>query len=382
MATKRDYYEVLGVSREVDADELKRSYRRLAMEYHPDRNGGDEEAARKFKEVAEAFEVLSDPEKRQLYDRYGHAGLEGGGLPSFSAGRSPFDLFSEVLGDIFGMGGGRHGPQGGRDLLLDIELDLTEAAFGVKKTVQFHRQEVCSDCSGSGARPGSKPTACRHCGGRGAVYRSLGGFMRVEQTCRGCGGSGQIITDPCLTCHGRARVEVERTLQVSIPAGVDTGMRIPCRGEGEAGERGAPRGDLYCRIHVREHPLFKRDGDHLICQVPITFSQAALGGEVQVPGLKGPFTHTFKRGVQSHEVVRIPGKGVPNVRGGRPGDLLVVVVVETPKNLTRRQEELLRELAEFDKKQVSPQRKSFFEKLKGLFTPSSSADAGGSKSEY
>jgi molecular chaperone DnaJ len=368
MATKRDYYEVLGVSKDVDAEELKRAYRRLAMQYHPDRNVGDEDAEVKFKEVSEAYAVLSDQDKKDRYDRYGHAGLQGG-LPDFGGGQSPFDLFGQLFGDLFGGGGGRGGgPQAGRNLLVDVELELHEAARGVRKTISIRREELCPECSGGGARKGSKPAVCRQCGGQGAVLRSLGGFMRVQQTCPGCGGRGSIVTDPCGGCHGRGRVQVQRTIEVGIPPGVDTGMRIPIPGEGEAGDPGAPRGDLYCRLHVREHLLFKRDGDTLVCQVPITFSQAALGGEIEVPTLDGPMTYSLKAGIQSHEVVRIPGKGMPNVRSKRRGDLLVMAIVETPRNLGKRQEELLRELAELDKKHVSPERKSFFEKIRSLFT--------------
>jgi molecular chaperone DnaJ len=366
MANKRDYYEVLGVSKDVDAEELKRAYRRLAMEYHPDRNVGDEEAELKFKDISEAYAVLSDGDKKARYDRYGHAGLQGG-LPDFSGGQSPFDLFGQIFGDLFGGRGGGGGPQSGRNLLVDVELELTEAARGVRKTITIRREELCPDCSGGGARKGSRPATCKQCGGQGAVLRSLGGFMRVQQTCPGCGGRGTIITDPCGTCHGRGRVQVQRVIEVAIPPGVDTGMRIPLQGEGEAGDPGAPRGDLFCRLHVLEHSLFKRDGDTLICQVPITFSQAALGGDIEVPTLDGPITQSIKAGIQSHEVVRIAGKGMPNVRSKRRGDLIVVAVVETPRNLSKRQEELLRELAELDRKHVSPERKSFFEKIRTLF---------------
>lgn len=374
MANKRDYYEVLGVSKGADAEELKRAYRKLAMQYHPDRNVGDEQAEVRFKEVSEAYAVLSDSDKKARYDRYGHAGLQGG-LPDFGGGQSPFDLFSQLFGDFFG-GGGGGGPQSGRNLLVDVELDLLEAARGVRKTIKIRREELCPDCSGSGARKGSRPATCRQCGGQGAVLRSLGGFMRVQQTCPGCGGRGSIVTDPCGGCHGRGRVQVQRTIEVAIPPGVDSGMRIPLQGEGEAGDPGAARGDLYCRLVVREHPLFKREGDTLVCQVPITFSQAALGGEIEVPTLDGPITHAIKPGIQSHEVVRIPGKGMPNVRSKRRGDLLVVTIVETPRNLSKRQEELLREMAELEKKHVSPQRKSFFEKIRSLFTAEPAADAG------
>jgi molecular chaperone DnaJ len=366
MAAKRDYYEVLGVRRDCDAEELKKAYRKLAMQYHPDRNSGDPEAAAKFKEGSEAYDVLSNADKRQRYDRYGHAGLEGLSMPDFSNTGSVFDLFGDIFGDLFG-GRGRRGPRAGRDLLYEIELTLVEAARGCKRSITFPREEACGDCRGSGCRPGTSPATCRYCHGQGVVLRSQG-FFRIQQSCRACGGTGAVITDPCPACHGRGRVKVQRKLEVSIPGGVDDGNQLSLHGEGEAGEHGAARGDLVVEVHVREHAIFKRERDHLVCQVPITFSQAALGGPVEVPTLDGPLTHNLKRGVQSGEAVRIPGKGVPNIHTKRPGDLIVLLSVETPRQLTRRQEELFRELAEIDKKHVSPQRRSFFEKLKDLFT--------------
>jgi molecular chaperone DnaJ len=367
MTAKRDYYEVLGVSRTADAEELKKAFRKLALQYHPDRNSGDPEAAEKFKEASEAYEVLSNPDKRQRYDRYGHAGLEGVPMPDFANSQSVFDLFGDIFGDLFGGGRVRRGPRAGRDLLYELEISLSEAARGCKRTITFPREEACSDCHGSGCRPGTRPAMCRYCRGQGVVLRSQG-FFRIQQTCRACGGTGAVITDPCPACQGRGRVRIQRTLEVSIPAGVDEGNQLAVHGEGEVGEAGAPRGDLICEVHVRPHPIFKREGDHLLCQVPITFSQAALGGPIQVPTLDGPMTYSLKGGVQSGETVRIPGKGMPNVHTKRPGDLIVMLLVETPRHLTKRQEELFRELAEIDKKHVSPQRKSFFEKLKQLFT--------------
>jgi molecular chaperone DnaJ len=366
MAAKRDYYDVLGVRREADEEEIKRAYRRLAMEHHPDRNVGNPEAEEKFKEAAEAYEVLRDPTKRQSYDRYGHAGLEGMNVPHFNNAQSVFDLFGDLFGDFFGPRGGRRGPQAGRDLQITIEVELVEAARGVTKSITVPREELCGDCGGSGARRGTQPAQCRRCQGRGVVIQSQG-FFRMQQTCRGCGGSGFVITDPCAGCHGNGRVVAKRTLGVAVPPGVDTGTRIRLGGEGEAGDRGAPRGDLYCLLRVREHPLFQRDGVNLICQVPVTFSQAALGGEIDVPTLDGAIKHHLKRGVQSGELIRIAGKGMPNLRGGRSGDLLVAVLVETPRHLTKRQEELFREMADIDQKHVSPERKSFLETLRRFF---------------
>ncbi len=366
MAAKRDYYDVLGVRREADEEEIKRAYRRLAMEHHPDRNVGNPEAEEKFKEAAEAYEVLHDPAKRQSYDRYGHAGLEGMNVPHFNNAQSVFDLFGDLFGDFFGPRGGRRGPQAGRDLQITIEVELVEAARGVTKSIIVPREELCGECGGSGARRGTQPAPCRRCQGRGVVIQSQG-FFRMQQTCRGCGGSGFVITDPCAGCHGNGRVVAKRSLEVAVPPGVDSGTRIRLGGEGEAGDRGAPRGDLYCQLRVREHPLFQRDGANLICQVPVTYSQAALGGEIDVPTLDGAIKHHLKRGIQSGELIRIAGKGMPNLRGGRFGDLLVAVLVETPRHLTKRQEELFREMAEIDQKHVSPERKSFLEKLRRFF---------------
>jgi molecular chaperone DnaJ len=374
MAAKRDYYEILGLGRDADEEEIKRAYRRLAMEHHPDRNVGNPEAEERFKEAAEAYEILRDPTKRQSYDRYGHAGLQGMNVPHFNDAQSVFDLFGDLFGDFFGSRG-RRGPLAGRDLQITIDVDLREAARGVTKTVTVPREELCSECGGSGARRGTQPAQCRRCQGRGVVIQSQG-FFRMQQTCRGCGGSGVVITDPCPTCHGNGRVVARRTLDVAVPPGVDTGTRIRLGGEGEAGDRGAPRGDLYCLLRVREHPLFQRDGVNLICQVPVTVSQAVLGGDIEVPTLDGAMNHHLKRGVQSGAMIRIAGKGMPNLRGGRPGDLLVAVIVETPRHLTKRQEELYRELAELDQKHVSPERKSFMEKLRSFFTAeNASADA-------
>jgi len=373
MAEKRCYYEVLGVKREAGDDELKKAYRSLAMQYHPDRNSGDEEAAHHFKEVAEAYAILSDSQKRQLYDRYGHAGLNGVQMPDFNSADSVFDVLGDLFGGIFG-GSRQRGPRPGQSIGVEIEIDLREAARGCTRSVTIPRQENCGECDGSGCRRGTNPGTCRHCRGQGVVLTNQG-FFRIQQTCRGCGGRGVIITDPCSTCQGRGRVAVRRTLDINIPAGAFDGVQVAARGEGEAGAPGAPRGDLICQVRVREHPLFKREGDNLICQVPITFSQAALGGEIRIPTLDGPVTYTLKAGLQSGEVVRVSGKGMPSLRYRRTGDLLVVVALETPRGLSKRQEELFRELAEIDHKQVSPQRKSFLEKLKGLFSPTEAEDA-------
>jgi molecular chaperone DnaJ len=351
MTTRRDLYEVLGVARGASDEEIKKAFRALAMKHHPDRNPGDEEAAVLFKEAAEAYAVLSDSDKREIYDQYGHEGLERG----MGGGGADFDTIfrSAGLGDIFGaafgqMFGGRRGPPA-------LEIDLIEAYRGCTKTIQVPTQEDCPECRGSGAKPGTKSSRCRHCNGNGAVSLDPFGMMRVK--CNACGGRGAIIADPCNRCRGRGSFNVTRPLEVTIPPGVESGQAMTRQGQ------------AICEIRVREHDLFRRKGESLVCQVPITFSQAALGAEVEIPSLDGKLMHNIKAGVQSGDVIRINGKGMPILgAGGRRGDMHVVLVVETPKNLTKRQEELLRELAELDHKHVSPQRKSFFEKLKGLFT--------------
>ncbi|HEY8505037.1 MAG TPA: molecular chaperone DnaJ [Gemmataceae bacterium] len=371
MAGKRDYYEVLGVSRGATAEEVHKAFKKLALKYHPDRNVGDPEAEAKFKEVTEAYDVLRDEAKRQRYDRYGHAGLDGfepGGFGGAGPGTIN-DLFEDLIGSFFGGGGGRgsrRGPRRGRDLQMALDLTLVEAYTGVKKKVVVPRAERCPTCVGSGARPGSRPATCRRCGGQGTVIQRQG-FFQLQQTCPACAGRGVIITDPCPECRGHGTVEVRRELEIDVPPGVDNGTRLQVRGEGEAGEAGAPRGDLELVVRVAEHPDFRREGDDLLCQVPITFSQAALGGEIEIPTLTEKRTITLPRGTQSHRVLRVPGLGMPSLRGGRRGDLMVQVVVETPTHLTERQEELLRELAEIEQRNVPPRRKSFLERLRALF---------------
>lgn len=371
MASRKDYYEVLGVSKDADDETIKKAYRKLAMQHHPDRNVGDAEAEIKFKECAEAYEVLRDSDKRNRYDRYGHAGLEGVGVPQFNDAHSIFDLFGEVfgLGDIFGRQQGRAGRRPGRHIEAAIEITLAEAATGAKKNVSFSRDEICPECSGNGSRRGSQPSMCKRCNGQGAVLMSQGIF-RIQQTCRTCGGRGVVIVDPCTTCQGRGRQSIQRSLEIPVPPGVDTGDYTSIAGEGEAGDPGAPRGDLRIVFKVREHAFYHRDGQNLICQYPIAVSQAALGAELEIPLLTGGMLkHEVKRGVQSGDVVRIGGQGLPGVRSGRKGDLLVQVIVEVPKHLTKRQEELYRELAEIEQKHVSPQRKSFLEKVRDFFNP-------------
>jgi molecular chaperone DnaJ len=373
MASKRDYYEVLGVPREASSQDIKKAYRKLALANHPDRNPGDEEAVARFKEASEAFEVLSDSNKRARYDRYGHAGVSGNGGAGFGDVNDIFEAFGDLF-EGFGLGGGRRrrGPQSGASLRAGISITLLEAAKGCTRVLTVKRRETCVTCQGSGARPGTEPQTCDYCGGHGQVVQSQGFFgiqtVRVQTTCPACHGEGKVVRDRCPDCGGTGRQEQTTELEVKVPAGVDTGMQLCLRGEGEPGPRGGPRGDLYVDIRVKDHPLFQREGSHLTCQVPITFSQAALGGELEVPILEGRHELTIPPGTQSHEVFRLRGFGMPDPHGGPRGDLFVHVQVEVPKKLTERQEELLRELAELENADVSPHRKSFFEKLKDYFT--------------
>ncbi len=369
-ATKRDYYEVLGISRDASPEDLKKAYRQMALKFHPDRNPGDEEAPKRFKEAAEAYEVLSDTEKRQRYDRYGHAGLNGASFHDF---RSAEDVFS-AFGDIFGQGlfgdlfGQRNrGPRPGGDLLMKLEIELLEAARGATRSIEVARQEFCGECKGSGARKGTVATTCNYCGGRGQVVQARG-FFQVATTCPACGGEGVRIADPCPGCRGSGRVSTTAKLQVDIPPGVESGMWLQLRGQGEIGDVGGPRGNLRIQILVRDHPFFERRRNDLICEVPISFAQAALGGVVEVPTLDGPEDLEIPRGTQSGDVLRIKGRGMPDIGGRGRGDELVRVIVETPRHLTARQEELLREFAEIEHEQVSPRRRSFFEKLRDYFT--------------
>lgn len=379
MATKRDYYEVLGVKREVEVEEIKRAYRQLALKYHPDKNPGDAEAEKRFKEAAEAYEVLSDQAKRQRYDRYGHAGLEGAGVHDFRNAEDIMSAFSDIFGgglfgDLFNQR--RRGPRPGQDLLMKLEIELIEAARGTTKPIELNRQEVCTDCRGTGAKKGTVATTCNYCGGQGQVVQSRG-FFQVATTCPACGGEGSRIADPCPTCRGSRRVSQTAHLKVDVPPGVETGMWLQLRNQGEAGDVGAPRGNLRIQIQVKRHPFFERVQNDLHCQVPISFPQAALGAEIEVPTLDGPDRLMVPRGTQSGDVLKLKGRGMPDINGRGRGDELVEVVVETPKHLSARQEELLRELAEIEHERVSPRRKSFFEKLRDYFTEEEPAEGEG-----
>jgi molecular chaperone DnaJ len=366
--SKRDYYEVLGVERNASESDIKKAYRRLAMKYHPDRNPDDEESLQKFREVKEAAEVLSDDRKRAAYDQFGHAGVDAGQGAGGGFGGADFaDIFGDVFGDIFG--GGRRRSTRGADLRYDLDISLEEAVQGTEQDIRVPTLTPCETCDGSGARPGSTPRPCNTCGGQGQV-RMQQGFFSIQQTCPTCRGQGSTIEDPCPECRGQGRKQEQKTLSVKIPAGVDTGDRIRLSGEGEAGEQGAPPGDLYVEVRVKPHPIFERDGSHLICDVPLDIATAALGGEIDVPTLDGRVKLKIPAGTQSERVFRLRGKGVRPVRGGPPGDVLCRVRVETPVNLTPRQSELLEELQESlndGAKRHSPRQKSWLDGVRKFF---------------
>lgn len=376
MAQKRDYYEVLGVDRSASDKAISDAYRKLALKYHPDRNPGDEEAIVRFKEAAEAFEVLTDQQKRARYDRYGHAGVDGpgGGSPHFTDVADIFQAFGDIFGenafgDLFGGRRGGRAPKGA-DVRCNITLELVEAARGVKKTIEFERHESCEECSGSGVKPGSSRQKCTYCGGRGQIIQSTGIF-RVQTTCPSCHGAGSVIKDPCTGCRGSGYVLKRVQREVAIPAGIDHDMRVRLAGEGEPSPQGGQRGDCYVFVTVKEHPLFQREGQSLIVRVPITYAQAALGCALEVPTLDGPHELKIPGGTQSGEVFKLRGRGLPSPRSHGLGDLLVQVNIEVPKKLAARQEELLRELAELERTHVSPHRKSFIEKVREYFTSES-----------
>ncbi len=372
---KRDYYEVLGVQKGVTAEEIKKSYRKLAAKHHPDKNPGDKSAEEKFKELGEAYEALSDPQKRAAYDQYGHAAFDrraGGGFGAAGGFHDPLDIFREVFGgggifdDFFGGRSDPSQPQRGDDLRYDMELTFEEAAHGAEKEITVSKLDRCDSCNGSGAETGSKTNTCPTCGGRGQVINSRGIFS-IAQTCPRCQGAGRVIEKPCHVCKGAGRRERSSKIKLRIPAGVDTGSRLRSGGNGEAGARGGPSGDLYVVLHVKPHPIFQRDGDDLLCEVPVSFIQAALGAEVNVPSLDGKASIRVPAGTQPGTMFRLKGKGVKNVQGYGHGDLHVRVQVEVPTHLSAAQKAKLQEFAELCGEKENPISQTFFEKAKNLF---------------
>lgn len=369
MAAKRDYYEILGVSRSASEEEIKKAYRKLALRYHPDRNPEDKAAEEKFKEASEAYQVLSDPERRAQYDRYGHAAFEqGAGFGGFDFSTSFEDIFGDIFGDFFGTGRGRGGRRArrGEDLSYNLEISFEEAAFGTEKIISIPRLTLCDTCKGKGTKPGTSAKTCPICRGSGQV-RFQQGFFSISRTCSQCQGQGSVISDPCPTCRGRGAERKISTLQVKIPAGVDTGSRLKLQSEGEPGPNGGPPGNLYVIIYVREHPLFSRQNNEVVCDIPISFSQAALGAEIEVPTLDGKVKMKIPTGTQSGGVFRLRGRGIADLHGTGRGDQLVRVVVETPRKLTPKQRELLEEFARSGEESLNPMIKGFFDKVRELF---------------
>ncbi len=374
MATKKDYYEVLGVNKDASEEEIKKSYRKLAMKYHPDRNPDNPKAEEQFKEAKEAYEMLSDDQKRAAYDQYGHAGVEQGAGAGGFGGAGFGDAFGDIFGDIFGgrQGGGqRNNVYRGADLRYNMEISLEDAAKGTETKIRIPVQAACETCKGTGAKAGKSPVTCTTCNGHGQV-RMQQGFFSVQQTCPKCHGSGKIIKDEdkCGTCHGAGREKINKTLSVKIPAGVDEGDRIRLTGEGEAGVNGGPTGDLYVVVHLKQHEIFQRDGGNLHCEMPISFSTAALGGEIEVPTLGGSAKMKIPAETQTGGVFRLKGKGIKPLRQSENGDLMVHVVVETPVKLTEKQKDLLREFeisTQADSGKHSPRNKSWVDKVKGFF---------------
>jgi molecular chaperone DnaJ len=372
--TTRDYYEILGVERGADVKDIKRAYRKLAMKYHPDRNPDDAQAAEKFREVTEAYEVLTDEDKRARYDQYGHAGVDDqmqdfwshGGFRDSHAFQDFGDIFGDIFGDMFGFGGGGRQLQRGADLRYQLELSLEDAAIGREVTLDIPKQDTCGTCGGSGARPGTHPIPCNTCGGIGQVQMSQG-FFSVRRTCPTCQGAGKRIESPCTNCAGHGRVRITKPLKVRIPQGVYDGAQVRVAGEGEAGVQGAPDGDLYIIIQLKPHPMFERDGADLHCTMPITFPQAALGAEVEAPTLTGRVRIKIPEGTQSGRIFRVRGHGVPDIRANRTGDLFVHVQVAVPKKLSKEQEKLLREFANATGDEVYPERASFLDKARQLW---------------
>lgn len=360
--TKRDYYEVLEVTKTATAEEVKKSYRKMALQYHPDRNKGNKQAEEKFKEAAEAYEVLSDPEKRQLYDRFGHAGLQQSGFTGFRNFDDIFSSFGDIFEEFFSFGSRgsrRSAVRRGADLRYDLSIEFLDAAFGKEMEIEISKHELCEACSGIGTKEGSEPAVCATCGGRGQVTRSQG-FFSISTTCPSCQGSGTVITNPCERCRGVGRVLATKKLSLKIPPGVETGSRLRLQGEGEPGDPGSPPGDLYVFLHVKEHELFHRQNSDVLVHVPISYTQATLGGEIEIPTLEGSEPFVIPRGTQSGQDFRLPNKGVPHLRGRGRGNFIVVVYIETPTRLSKEEEDLLRRLAELEGARVAPKKRRFF----------------------
>ena len=381
--SKRDYYEVLGVSKTATQDELKKAYRKLARKYHPDLNKDNEEAAEKFKECNEAYSVLSDDQKRAQYDQFGHAAFENGGMGGGGGfggaggfggfgGSGMEDIFDMFFGGQGGRGGSRAktGPQRGADLRFDLEITFEEAAFGLEKEINLYRDETCDHCHGEGAEPGSKVESCPECNGTGYVrftQNTMFGQMVNERPCSRCKGEGKIISEPCKECRGKGTVKRNKKLKVKIPAGVDNGSRLRVSGEGEAGAKGGPNGDLYVYLYVKPHKFFERDGTTVLCEVPINIVQATLGADIKVPTLDGQVTMKVPEGTQPGKVLRLKGKGIPNLRGGSRGDQLVRIKVVVPTKLSEKQKDALRKFADISKDNINPEEKSFMDKVKDFF---------------
>lgn len=355
MSRKRDYYEALGVSRNADDSEIKKAYRKLALQYHPDRNPGDKTAEEKFKEAAEAYSVLSDTQKRRIYDQYGHQGLEGSGFSGFSGFEDIFSSFGDIFEDFFGFNSGRRSQtrnQRGADLRYDLTLSFMEAAFGTETEIHLQKMDTCSECTGSGCAEGGKPETCNFCRGSGQVSRSQG-FFTVRTTCPHCRGAGSLITKPCRSCHGNGQIQASKTVAVKIPAGVDTGSRLRLTGEGGAGRLGGGRGDLYVFIQVEPHDFFERDNTNVICRVPISFVQAALGATITVPTLEGEKKLKIPKGTQFGDILRFEGLGIPSLRSGQRGDQVMQMLIKTPTGLSKKQEALLRDFEKLESNKIS-----------------------------
>lgn len=394
MPAKNDYYEILAVDRKATAEDIKKAYRKAALKHHPDKNSGDKESEQKFKDAAEAYEVLSDPEKRARYDKFGHEGLKGTTVRDYQHMQYEdiFSMFNDIFGGAFPGGGGRGQQRGGGgggarqtrgyDLETQVEVTLTDVAQGCERTIDFTRQDTCDTCGGNGAKPGTKRRACVTCGGRGQVaQRGFGGMFQMITTCPACMGQGSTVDVPCPTCDGHGRAPKKRQMTVKIPAGIHDGQAVRIRGEGEPGENGGPHGDLHVYVRVTEHQFFHREENNLILQAPVTFAQAALGADVEVPTLFGKSNLRVAPGTQHGEVLTLKGMGLPDLRGGNNGHLLIQVLIEVPRKLTKKQEQILRQYAETEETNVLPERKSFLDKLKSyLVGADSESESAGPKS--